>query len=126
MAVYSDNMPDGVDVIFNTNKTKDKSKMEVLKEIKKDPDNPFGSLIKANGQSEYIDPKTGEKKLSLINKRASEGDWTEWQDALPSQFLAKQNITLAQKQLDLAKADKLDEYNEICSIINPCIVYAST
>ena len=121
MAVYSDNMPDGVDVIFNTNKTKDKSKMEVLKDIKNDPDNPFGSLIKANGQSEYIDPKTGEKKLSLINKRASEGDWTEWQDALPSQFLAKQNITLAQKQLDLAKADKLAEYEEICSINNPTV-----
>ena len=121
MAVYSDNMPDGVDVIFNTNKTKDKSKMEVLKDIKNDPDNPFGSLIKANGQSDYIDPKTGEKKLSLINKRASEGDWTEWQDALPSQFLAKQNITLAQKQLDLAKADKLAEYEEICSINNPTV-----
>lgn len=121
MAVYSDDMPDGVDVIFNTNKTKDKSKMEVLKDIKNDPDNPFGSLIKANGQSEYIDPKTGEKKLSLINKRASEGDWTEWQDALPSQFLAKQNITLAQKQLDLAKADKLAEYEEICSINNPTV-----
>lgn len=121
MAVYSDDMPDGVDVIFNTNKTKDKSKMEVLKDIKNDPDNPFGSLIKANGQSDYIDPKTGEKKLSLINKRASEGDWTEWQDALPSQFLAKQNITLAQKQLDLAKADRLAEYEEICSINNPTV-----
>ena len=127
MAVYSDgkDMPDGVDVIFNTHYGKDLSMREVLKDatknLKKDPDNPFGSLIKANGQSEYIDPKTGEKKLSLINKRASEGDWTEWQDALPSQFLAKQNITLAQKQLDLAKADKLAEYEEICSINNPTV-----
>ena len=42
MAVYSDNMPDGVDVIFNTNKT---SPEKALKEIGKDPDNPFGSLI---------------------------------------------------------------------------------
>ena len=127
MAVYSDgkDMPEGVDVIFNTHYGKDLSMREVLKDatknLKKDPDNPFGSLIKANGQSEYIDPKTGEKKLSLINKRASEGDWTEWQDALPSQFLAKQNITLAQKQLDLAKADKLAEYEEICSINNPTV-----
>lgn len=127
MAVYSDDkdMPDGVDVIFNTHYGKDLSMREVLKDVtknlKKDPDNPFGSLIKANGQSDYIDPKTGEKKLSLINKRASEGDWTEWQDALPSQFLSKQNITLAQKQLDLAKADKLAEYEEICSINNPTV-----
>lgn len=50
MAVYSDNMPDGVDVIFNTNKKKgtpalgDKVSGTVLKPIKKDdPDNPFGS-----------------------------------------------------------------------------------
>ena len=48
MAVYGDpkDFPPGVDVIFNTNKHKDKSKLEVLKDIKSDPDNPFGSLIK--------------------------------------------------------------------------------
>ena len=46
MAVYSDNMPDGIDVVFNTNKGRDKSKMQCLKEIKNDPENPFGSAIK--------------------------------------------------------------------------------
>lgn len=69
MAVYSDDMPDGVDVIFNTNKTKDVPKMEVLKDIKSDPDNPFGSLIKdadQGGQYWYKDAKTGEEKLGLI------------------------------------------------------------
>ena len=124
MAVYSDNMPDGVDVIFNTNKTKDKSKMEVLKEIKKDPDNPFGSTIKdadQGGQYWYIDKKTGEKKLGLINKRADEGDWNDWKDALPSQFLAKQPRPMAKKQLDLAKVNKLAEYDEICRLTNPTI-----
>ena len=124
MAVYSDNMPDGVDVIFNTNKTKDKSKMEVLKEIKKDPDNPFGSTIKdadQGGQYWYIDKKTGEKKLGLINKRADEGDWNDWKDALPSQFLAKQPRPMAKKQLDLAKVNKLAEYDEICNLTNPTI-----
>ena len=120
MAVYSDNMPDGVDVIFNTNKSKDIAKMDVLKDIKNDPDNPFGSLIKANGQSYYID-KDGKKQLSLINKRADEGDWTEWKDALPSQFLAKQPKALIDKQLKMAKADKLAEYDEICSLTNPTI-----
>ena len=124
MTVYSDNMPDGVDVIFNTNKTKDKSKMEVLKEIKKDPDNPFGSTIKdadQGGQYWYIDKKTGEKKLGLINKRADEGDWNDWKDALPSQFLAKQPRPMAKKQLDLAKINKLAEYDEICNLTNPTI-----
>lgn len=120
MAIYSDDMPDGVDVVFNTNKTRDKSKLEVLKPISSDPDNPFGSLIKEGGQSYYED-KDGNKQLSLINKRADEGDWTDWNDTLPSQFLGKQSTSLAKKQLDLAKANKMDEYAEICALENPTI-----
>ncbi len=128
MAVYSDNMPDGVDVIFNTNKT---SPEKALKEIGKDPDNPFGSLIKdANQGGQYwYDPATGKRcsskdpnaKLGLINKRADEGDWTDWQDSLPSQFLSKQNKSLIEKQLGIAKADKMAEYEEICSLTNPTV-----
>ena len=120
MAVYSDDLPKGVDVMFNTNKTKDKSKMEVLKKIKDDPDNPFGSLIKAGGQSYYTDAN-GEKKLSLINKRAEEGDWGEWADKLPSQFLSKQNLKLVKQQLGLAQADKQAEFDEIMSLTNPTV-----
>jgi predicted transcriptional regulator len=120
MAVYSDNLPDGVDVIFNTNKTKDVPKDKVLKDITNDPDNPFGSYIKANGQSYYID-KNGERQLSLINKRAEEGDWDEWARKLPSQFLSKQSITLAKKQLNLAAADKVAELDEILSLNNPTV-----
>ena len=44
MAVYSDDMPKGVDVIFNTNKKSGTPMTDVLKKIKDDPDNPFGSL----------------------------------------------------------------------------------
>ena len=120
MAVYSDNLPKGVDVLFNTNKTKDKSKMDVLKPIKDDPDNPFGSLIKAGGQSYYID-KDGTKKLSLINKRAEEGDWGDWADKLPSQFLSKQNLKLVKQQLSLAAIDKQTEFEEIMSLTNPTV-----
>jgi predicted transcriptional regulator len=124
MAVYSDDMPKGIDVIFNTNKPKGTPQEKVLKEIKSDPDNPFGSLIKdaeQGGQYWYTDKKTGERKLGLINKRADEGDWTDWQDTLPSQFLSKQSKSLAKKQLNLAKADKLAEFDEICSVTNPTI-----
>lgn len=124
MAVYSDNMPDGVDVVFNTNKKRGTPQNDVLKKIKDDPDNPFGSLIKdadQGGQYWYTDKKTGKQKLGLINKRADEGDWTEWANALPSQFLSKQAVPLAKKQLGLAKADKLAEFDEICSLQNPTI-----
>ena len=131
MALYSDDMPDGVDVIFNTNKSKSVAKMDVLKKIKDDPDNPFGSAIKDSdkGGQYWYDPKTGNRvsastpgaKLGLINKRADEGDWTEWKDKLPSQFLAKQSQSMAKKQLGLAIADKTDEFNEITALTNPTI-----
>lgn len=126
MAVYSDDMPPGVDVIFNTNKKKGTPVIgpkdnTVLKPIKKeDPDNPFGSLIKANGQNYYID-ENGERQLGLINKRSDQGDWSDWKDALPSQFLGKQSKFMAKKQLDLAKANRLAEFEEICSLNNPTI-----
>ena len=121
MAVYSDDLPDGVDVLFNTNKKTGTPMTDVLKKIKDDPDNPFGSLIKEHGgQSYYID-KDGNEKLSLINKRAEEGDWGEWSDHLPSQFLSKQRMTLINKQLGLATADKVAEYDEICALTNPTV-----
>ena len=120
MAVYSDDLPDGVDIMFNTNKTKDKAKMDVLKPIKEDPDNPFGALIKANGQS-YYTGKDGKRYLSPINKTREEGDWNEWADKLPSQFLSKQNLSLVKRQLGLAAADKQAEFDEIMSLTNPTV-----
>ena len=120
MAVYSDNMPDGVDIVFNTNKKLGTDKMDVLKKIKDDPDNPFGALIKPGGQSYYID-KDGKRQLSPINKTREEGDWDDWSNALPSQFLSKQNINLAKKQLNLAVADKMAEFDEINSLTNPTV-----
>lgn len=124
MAVYTDDLPDGIDVRFNTNKKLGTPLTKVLKEIKPDPDNPFGSLIKdadQGGQYWYTDPKTGKKKLGLINKRADEGDWTQWKDSLPSQFLSKQSKVMAEKQLGIAKADKQAEFDEICSLTNPTV-----
>lgn len=129
MAVYSDNMPDGVDVIFNTNKKKGTPALgdkdhTVLKPIKNDPDNPFGTTIKDvddGGQYWYKDSKTGEEKLGLINKKSSEGDWSEWSDALPSQFLSKQSKQLAERQLTIAKNERYAEFDSILAINNPTI-----
>lgn len=126
MAVYSDDLPDGVDIVFNTNKSSNTPALgpkdnTVLKPIKTDdPTNPFGSLIGPKGQSTYID-KNGKEQLSLINKTRDESEWNDWKDALPSQFLGKQSLSMAKKQLDLAKADKMAEYDDICSLTNPTI-----
>lgn len=127
MAVYADDLPDGVDVRFNTNKTQGTPMEKVLKPVKTtkdgeiDRDNPFGSLIKEKGgQSYYLDDK-GKEHLSLINKRADEGDWGEWADKLPSQFLAKQPIALIKRQLGIAIEDKQAEYDEIKSLTNPTV-----
>ena len=137
MAVYSDNMPDGVDVIYNSNKAPGTPMEKVLKPIKRNKDgtpkeDPFGSLIKMGindpddptktdgGQSYYYDDK-GKKQLSLINKRANEGDWKEWKDKLPSQFLGKQKLVLVKKQLALTEDLKKSEYEGIMDINNPTI-----
>lgn len=128
MAVYANDkdLPKGVDVIFNTNKPQgtpalgDK-KNSVLKLIKDDPDNPFGSLIKEHGGQSYYKDKNGNEKLSLINKRAEEGDWGSWSDHLSSQFLSKQPIPLIKKQLNMSTADKQAEFDEICALTNPTV-----
>lgn len=121
MAVYNDDLPKGVDVRFNTNKSKDVAKLDVLKPIKNDdPVNPFGAAIKPNGQSYYTD-ENGKEQLSLINKRASEGDWSEWKDTVPSQFLSKQSLQLARKQLGIKTSETDAEFKEIMSITNPTL-----
>lgn len=120
MAMYSDDIPDGVDIIFNTNKRSGTPKLDVLKKIQDDPDNPFGAFIKAGGQSHYI-AEDGTEKLSAINKLKEEGDWDKMSKNLSSQFLSKQPIKLIQTQLDLTYADAADEFAEICSLTNPTV-----
>lgn len=120
MAFYSDDMPDGVDVIFNTNKTRDQEG-KVLKGIKDDPHNPFGALLKEDGGQYHYTDENGERKLGLVNKTREEGDWGEWADTLPSQFLSKQSMKLINQQLTLAKADKRMEFEEICALENPTV-----
>ena len=131
MALYGDDkdFPPGVDVIFNTNKSKNVPALgpkdnTVLKPIKKDdPDNPFGSVIKDadKGGQYWYDDGDGNRKLGLINKRSDEGDWSDWKDAVPSQFLSKQSVPMAKKQLKLAQESKQAEFDEYCQLNNPTV-----
>lgn len=120
MAVYSDDLPDGVDVMFNTNKPSGTPKMKVLKEAKADPDNPFGAAIKANGQSMYIGVD-GKEHLSPINKLKEEGDWDTMSRNVSSQFLSKQPKKLIENQLKLTVADYQAQYDEIMHYDNPTV-----
>lgn len=128
MAVYGEakDFPDGVDVIFNTNKHLGTPMMgpdknnEVLKRIKKDEDLPFGAVIKADKQYYYTD-EDGKEHLGAINKVNDEGDWGTWSKSLASQMLSKQPLQLIKKQLDLSYADKMDQFDEIMKMTNPAV-----
>ena len=129
MAFYSDDIPEGFDIVYNSNKPKGTvlydGVYKPLKENKKtgevDWDNPFGAVIrKENGQRDYVD-ENGETKLSPINIIKQEGDWDSYSKSLSSQFLSKQKKDFVKKQLKLTLAEKQDEYNDILSIENPTI-----
>lgn len=125
MAVYSDDLPEGKDIVFNTNKHKDVPMIgskdnTVLKPIKSDPDNPFGAAIKANGQSDYVGAD-GKRHLSPINKLKEEGDWDTMSRSVSSQFLSKQPAKLIENQLKLTVADYKEEYDEIMAYTNPTV-----
>lgn len=123
MAMYRDDLPAGVDILFNTNKPRgtpvlgDKDN-SVLKPMKDDKDLPFGSVVR---QSHYIDPKTGKKKLSAINIVNDENDWEDWSRNLSSQMLSKQKPELAKQQLAMTFENKKAQYDEIMSLTNPAV-----
>jgi hypothetical protein len=120
MAMYADDLPDGIDMRFNTNKTNTGNKLDAMKKQNGDPDepNPFGAVIR---QKYYIDPADGKRKLSALNIVNEEGKWTEWSSNLSSQVLSKQSNQLAKKQLDLALKQKQDEFEEISKLTNPTV-----
>lgn len=117
MAMYSDDLPKGVDIVFNTNKHNTVSKMDAMKPLKDDPDNPFGATVR---QRHYAD-STGKKQLSALNIVNEEGDWGTWSKTLSSQMLSKQSPSLAKKQLELSYSIKKEEFDEIMSLTNPVV-----
>lgn len=123
MAMYSDDLPKGVDVVFNTNKKKGTPKLgpkdnTVLKPMKKDPDNPFGATIR---KQLYYKGKDGKQKLSAINIVNDEGTWDKWSQSLASQFLSKQSPVLAKKQLAKVRESKQKQYDDIMKLTNPSL-----
>lgn len=123
MAVYADDLPDGIDIRFNTNKHEgtpmlgETSDTSVLKPMKSDPENPFGSTVR---QKMYTD-ENGNQKLSALNIVYEEGEWSTWSKTLSTQVLSKQQPALAKEQLKLSYDIKVDEFNDLSRLTNPAI-----
>jgi hypothetical protein len=118
MAMYKDDLPEGVDLLFNTNKSETKGKLGAMKELTSDDaERPFGAVTR---QKYYTDAK-GKKQLSVMNIVNEEGDWQEWSRTLSSQFLSKQSPALAKRQLDLAYQQRAEELKEIMALTNPVV-----
>lgn len=115
MAVYKDDLPKGVDVVFNTNKSNTGDPKDALKAMKTlpdgsvDMDNPFGASIKPGGQR---------GKLNIVNEA---GDWNDWTDSTASQMLSKQDRTLVREQLDKVYSTKRQDLDKILSLTNPAV-----
>ena len=133
MAVYSEDLPKGVDILVNSNKSITKGKEGALKDLAKNADgtlttNPFGATTI---QTTFTDPKTGKQMQSAINIVGAptqdnsdahvEGRWSDWSRNLPSQFLAKQSYGLVQQQLKLKVKEMEDQYNDIQKLNNPVV-----
>lgn len=127
MAVYSDDLPDGVDIRVNSNKPRSKGMAGALKEQTGDPDDPFGSSFKRDdsglytASTHYTDPKTGERKQSALNFVNDEGTWANWDKNLPSQFLGKQLPELAKEQLNIDATMREREFDQVNSLTNPIL-----
>lgn len=135
VAVYNDNLPKGIDIRYNVSKPStmplksDNKEVEtVFKRMKPDPvtNNPFGASINQDDdklkfvQVHYIG-KDGKEHLSALNIVNEQGTWNEWSRNLPAQFLSKQTIPLATKQLKLDARMRHDDFDEIMSISNAAV-----
>lgn len=117
VAVHSDNMPKGVDIIYNVPKEKGLAKSEYFKDMKSESENPFGAVFR---QRKYVDAD-GNEQLSALNIVNEEGDWFNWSKTLSSQMLSKQEPALAKKQLDLTAQIMQENLDEINSLTNPTV-----
>ena len=133
MAVYNPNLPEGKDILVNSNKSIDDGVMKALKEYDANSPNPFGATvvqtyIKDKDGNPKIDSKTGKPKLSSIQFVGTptddnhdmhvEGSWGDWSRNLPAQFLAKQDLPLVKQQLKLKTLDYEAQYKDILSMNN--------
>ena len=126
MAVYADDLPDGVDVRFNTNKhtgtpimNSDPEGKSVLKPLKEGKGvEVFGATIK--NQNDWVDDN-GKEHQGLVNIVKESGDWAKQQRTLASQMLSKQTPELAKRQLNIDLDYRKQQFDDICKLTNPAV-----
>lgn len=134
MAMYADDLPAGVNIRYNSNKSRTDPKIlaegkhGAMKEMEKfegkiDERNPFGSSTYPHT---YKD-KSGKEHDSYLNivgtrdKGNIEGRWDEWAKTLSSQMLSKQPLSLASAQLHQERVKHEEDLNEIRKLTNPVV-----
>lgn len=118
MAVYKADMPEGVDLLFNTNKSDTGNKLDAMKKLEKvqhQPNNPFGSNIRR----QIIDQDG--KLTSAMNIVNEDESWEKWTDSVASQMLSKQKPVLIKTQLDMTFERRRKEFEEISALTNPTV-----
>ena len=119
MAVYKDDLPEGVDLMFNTNKARSNNKLDAMKPMKDDPDNPFGAVIRQRVENGKVT-----SALNIVGSKegaGEEGSWDTWAKSLPAQMLSKQHPNLAKAQLAVTRENRQREFDEISSLTNPLV-----
>jgi len=119
MAVYKDNLPEGVDILFNTPKKDTGNKKDAMKTLESDdPLNPFGATIR----DQVTEKVNGKDQLtSVMNLVNQEGSWSDWSDSISTQMLSKQKPKLIKSQLDMTFEQRQKEFKEISALTNPTV-----
>ena len=139
MAIYSDDIPEGYDIVYNSNRHRGAplykepgyigdTVFKAMKEadMKRNPSNPFGANITPDdklflGRNRKWTDENGEEHESAIRIVNEEGRWNEWSNNISAQMLSKQPPALAKRQLDLTYASKREQLNDILKLTNPTV-----
>lgn len=126
MAIYKDDLPAGTDLLFNTNKSNTGNKLDALKALKDEPDNPFGSTVRQIIERDSHGKEFVTSAMNMVGSRnregsGAEGSWDTWSKNLPSQFLSKQSSRLAKQQLDMTYENRKSDLDEILRLTNPAV-----
>lgn len=118
MAIYKDDLPKGIDLVFNTKAEDTGNKLDAFKAVKDDPENPFGSMVRQIVENPNTPDERVTSSMNIVNE---EGKWAEWSRTLSTQMLSKQDPTLARQQLDVTYENRIQEHEDIMALTNPTV-----